>query len=262
MLKLTFPDLFSFYRETDIIESTDENRKERVNELKDGCGYRFGMTFEEMLNSKYSYTKGLDKLKKLNLNWDIGGKKRKYKWSEVDGDEMSTDRLNYMLPFMQQRVRKIGTDNGNYIDITINMDIVAGVDTDQLLYRSYMCSQICDWLEEQGYKVSITVYDSYSDPGFFRGKRIDKVLIEIPIKLYDEPLNKGLLMTTSSPWMLRYHIFKFVINKFTNARLCCGYITKSGITKTSIDIGYDGFTQRSAESFIKKVQEEISKDEE
>jgi hypothetical protein len=258
MLKLTFPDLFSFYSESDIVENTinPERREYRIKELEDDyyCQRAYNMSFEELLNSKYSYKKGLDNLEKLNLDWEIGGTARKYKWSEVDGDDMSTDRLNDALPFMTQRVKKIGGNNGNFMDLYINMDIIMGYGTESMLNRAYMCIQISDWLEEQGYKTSIIVYDSYSNPGEFRGKLVDKVLIEITLKGYDEPLNKGMLLAATAPWMLRYHLFKFIFNKFTSLHLSCGQIIKGGITKSSININTEGMSKFDAQQFIEKVK--------
>lgn len=260
MLKLTFPDLTSFYNESDIVENT--NNESRIKYLENNTMNDYSnMTFQDILNSKYSYKKGLDNLEKLNLDWEIGGTKRKYKWSEVDGDEMSIDRLNDCLPFMQQRQKTLGNNNGNFIDITINMDIVAGCSSDSMMNRAYMCIQLSDWLEEQGYKTSIIIYDSYGHPGTFRGKNVDTVLIEVVIKGYDEPLNKGMLLTATAPWMLRYHLFKFMYNKFDSGRLMCGYVIKNKITKSSININYEGMSKYSVNEFIEKVKNIIISEE-
>ena len=120
MLKLTFPDLFSFYNELNNIETTSNLSKIKYLESDDNCIAEFNMTYSELSKYKYSYTKGLNKLKQLNLDREIGSRKKKYKWSEIDGDDMSIERFNDDLPFMQQRVNKQGNNNGKFIDITIN----------------------------------------------------------------------------------------------------------------------------------------------
>ena len=117
MLKLTFPDLFSFYNELNNIETTSNLSKIKYLESDDNCIAEFNMTYSELSKYKYSYTKGLNKLKQLNLDWEIGSRKKKYKWSEIDGDDMSIERFNDDLPFMQQRVNKQGNNNGKFIDI-------------------------------------------------------------------------------------------------------------------------------------------------
>ena len=50
--------------------------------------------------------------------------------------------------------------------------------------------------------------------------------------------------------------------KFSTSILRCGRVTKGGITKSSIDIGYEGMRESSAKAFIEKVKRELLEEKE
>ena len=86
-IEVLLPSLSEFYQETEIVEC---DNKSSYWEHKDGDDFYFtGLPLSEILKHKYSYTEGLDKLKEIEGDVNIGGNSRKYVWNDFDGDDMS-----------------------------------------------------------------------------------------------------------------------------------------------------------------------------
>ena len=221
--KIIFSNLDRFYRECDEIESTG-NKEGTENydphycswdeqNMQDDAGW-VGLSREEILKSKYMYLKGLDQLKEIESDLNLGGTKRSYKWDEVDGDDLCYDRYIDNLPYLKKRVRVKGDGRGKIVNIHVSIGENCGVSYKEMLYRSYTVIRVIDYLESLGYRTGVTVYDDVADLGKYNGETVKNLHVEIQIKKPEEPLVKGLVLTCISPWMLRYHMFKLWTAKF------------------------------------------------
>ena len=216
--KITFDNLEQFYKECDILEETgnDSSSIYYKHSETDAC-YRadfIGLPRDELLKSKYVYKKGLDELSKLDLDLDLGGHKRSYKWDENDGDDMDYDRYLDNLSCLKKRIHKEGLGQGKIINIHVSVGENCGVSYKEMLYRSYTVMKVIDSLEEQGYRIGVFVYTDVAELGWYKSETIKMLHTEIQIKKPEEPLIKGLILTCISPWMLRYYFFKFWSAKF------------------------------------------------
>lgn len=214
-LEFKFNDIFDFYTESDIVapwgrsEAHARHCKEEEKEFR-------GLSLVDIEKSKYSYKEGLDKLKELDLEMNQGSNGKKYKWSEDDGDDMSTERLNEQLPFLYKRINTLGDKNGKFITLHVSICENAFISYNQLLCRAYTTIQIADYLENNGFKVQIISHCPTRGCGTYQDKDVDYADIMITLKKPEEPLNKSLLLTTISPWFFRYHMFKFLYAKLNS----------------------------------------------
>lgn len=210
---ITFPNIDQFYKECDVIESTGDEREWKRNVDRDDP-FWVGLSKEEILKSKYCYKEGLEKLETLNLDFNIGGHKRSYKWDENDGDDMDYDRFLDNLPCLNKRTVKKGDGRGKIITIYISIGENCDIGYKDMLYRSYTAMKLVDYLENLNYRTEIIVYDDVARLGRYNGEPIGNLHTEIILKKAEEPLIRGLILNCISPWMLRYHLFKFWNAKF------------------------------------------------
>lgn len=211
-VEFNFSNVFDFYKETDILEDTRREGAWEKHCQNEESSFR-GLPLKEILDSQYSYKKGLEDLKKLDFEIE-GGSKKVYKWSDQDGDEMSTERLNEQLPFMQQRVNTLGNKRGKFITLNVAICETAWVGYESMLHRAYCAVSLADYLEELGYKVAVNCYFDSVGSGDYKGEHVDVSKLTICIKQPEEPLNKGLMLTCISPWFFRYWVFKFLHAKY------------------------------------------------
>lgn len=221
--KLIFSSLDRFYKECDEVEetgnkigsSTYDRNYESWDEQNDRDHPSWvGLSKEEILKNKYLYKKGLDQLKEIEKDINLGGTKRSYKWDETDGDDMSYDRYLDDLPCLKKRIRTLGSRRGKMINIHVSVGENRGVTYREMLNRSYTVMRLIDYLESQGYRVGVYVYTDVRSLGYYKGEKVRQLHVEIQIKKPEEPLIKGLILTCISPWMLRYHMFKLWTAKF------------------------------------------------
>lgn len=216
-LDIKFNDIFDFYQQTDILE--EGRRKNDCGDdweshiVEENKSFR-GLSNKEIFDSMYSYKEGLDQLKEIDLEMNQGSNRKIYKWSDQDGDDMSLERLNEQLPFMNQRVNTAGDRNGKFVNLHIAICENASVTYKEMLYRSYCAIQVADYLENNGYKVAIYAYFAIDSVGKYKGAFAEYTKVSIQIKKPEEPLNKGLLLNAISPWFFRYWGFKFLYAKF------------------------------------------------
>lgn len=223
-IKVEIDSLKEFYQECDIIEN--ENIKFNSNpdmfmDTFDFKSYRIladydwvGEKEDIILKSKFCYTKGLDKLEKID-DIILGGSKNITKWSDDDGDEMSFDRLIDGLPSMKQRIRSNGNMHGRFVTIHIGISENCSVSNEQMMNKAYACMRIIDMFESMNYRVRVLVKWGVRDLGYMQeNDRIEKLFLSIVVKDFNEPLVKPTILASISTWMLRYHIFKFAGNKF------------------------------------------------
>lgn len=212
-LTVHFDSLEKFYTECEIVEDTGtKGHYDRIcNE--DDPGWK-GLSLEEIQKAKYFYNKGLDKLESLTQEMQLGGSGKSYKWDENDGDELDYDRFLEGLPCLKKRVKKLGNKNGKFIRLHIGIGENWMVTAEDMLYKSYTAIKLADYLEQQGYRVEISTFAEVADLGRFKGEQLEYLITEVIIKKAEDPLILPQILTCISPWMFRYHVFKFWTAKF------------------------------------------------
>ena len=265
--KLIFSSLERFYHETNEIEETGCKTSDGTNygwdEMKKVNPNWVGLSKDEIEKSKYIYKEGLDQLKALEIDLNLGGKKRSYKWDETDGDDMNYDRFLENLPCLQKRINKKGSGHGKIINLHISIGENCGVKYKDMLNRSYTVMRVIDYLENMGYRVGVTVYEDVGDLGYYKGQRVKKLHVEIQIKKPEDPLIKGLILTCISPWMLRYHMFKLWTAKF-KCNYGLGHALETRYKDTNTDIYFQTgscLDKESCDRRIKELAEKFSFDE-
>lgn len=270
--KIVFSSLERFYKECDEIESTgNSKRKPFFNESFDYWENQderddkdwVGLSRDEILKSKYMYKEGLDSLKEIEADLNLGGTKRSYRWDETDGDDMSYDRYIDNLPCLKKRIRTLGSGRGKIVNIHVSVGENCGVSYKDMLLRSYTVMRVIDYLENLGYRVGVSVYDDVRSLGYYKDDAINTLHTEIQIKKPEEPLIKGLILTCISPWMLRYHIFKFWTAKF-KCKYGLGHSCDPGYKDTKTDIYFGTgccLSEKSCTDKINKLAKEFSFDE-
>ena len=179
--------------------------------------YFVGLTAKDVHKYKYSYTKGLNKLQKLDDLLILGGKQFINKYSDLDGIDMNFERYVENMPYLIQKVRTTGKNKGKFITIWVNISINSNIDADQCLYKAYTVMALLNYLENEGYRIRIIIYDDAYSVGLYQHELVD-VSIKINIKDFNDPLIPGRILTAISPWMERYWIFKFNLSKFEETK--------------------------------------------
>lgn len=174
-----------------------------------------GLNVRDILKYKFSYTKGLEDLQKLDDLFTLGGKRFINKYSDIDGVDMNYERYIENMPYLIQKIRTTGKNKGKYITIWVNISVNTDISNEQILYKAYAVMSLLDYLENEGYRIRIIVYDDAYKVGLYQEKLVD-VSIKINIKDFDQPMIPGRILTTISSWMERYWIFKFNLSKFEN----------------------------------------------
>lgn len=212
-LETKFDSLEKFYTECEIQEDTGDSEKYKEVSRVDDPRW-VGLKKSEILNSKFFYNKGLDKLESLTDELLAGGSKTEFKYDENDGDDMNYDRFIEGLPSLKKRVRTGGNKNGKFVHLHVGVCECCAVDAEDMLYKSYTAVKIADYLEQQGYRVQISTFAEVENLGYFKSDRIDYLLVEVTIKKFEDPLLLPTMLACVSPWFFRYHMFRFWTAKF------------------------------------------------
>lgn len=240
--KLIFSDLERFYKESNEVEETGLFDSTGIyygwNEMNHINPDWVGISKEEAEKCKYMYKEGLDQLKSIEADLNLGGKKRSYKWDETDGDDMNYDRYLDNLPYLQKRINRKGDGKGKIVNIHVSVGENWSVSYKDMLKRSYTVMRVVDYLENMGYRVGVIVYNDVANLGYYKDQKIKNLHVEIQIKKPEDPLVKGLILTCISPWMLRYHMFKLWTAKFK-----CGYGLGTSIKTNYKDTNTDIYFQ-------------------
>lgn len=155
-LNININSLDEFYRECDNIEGGNPAEINNIENSDDPC-FR-GLSIAEIHDSKYSYTKGLDNLKKIEKDINLGGRKHKYKYDDSDGDDMNFDRYIEGLPCLKKRIPTHGIGTGKFVKLHISICENCWCSAQALMVRAYTAMRIIDMLESQGYRVQISAY--------------------------------------------------------------------------------------------------------
>ena len=252
----TYDNIYDFYKESDIL--TKEGNPTMFKEMceRDNVSW-VGLGLDDIKKSKYSYDKGLENLKEIELD-TLGGSSTTFKYDEFDGDDLNYDRLLEGFPALRKRIRTSGIGTGRIINIYINIAEHCGIGYRSFLIKAYTAMRLIDTLEKLGYRTAVYSCVYIKNLGTIvereRNENLDYVL-EACVKKAEDPLIKGLLLTCISPWFFRYHIFKHMCAKHkTN----CGLGRPGNFEKKStkeniyIDNG-ECLTENDAEKKIKEI---------
>lgn len=258
-LNININSLDEFYRECDNIEGGNPYEIDNI-ENNDDPSFR-GLSLEKIHSSKYSYTEGLENLKKIEKDINLGGRKHKYKYDDSDGDDMNFDRYIEGLPNLKKRIPTHGVGTGKFVKLYISICENCWCSAKALMIRAYTAMRIIDMLESQGYRVQISAYADNENPGTLNGQKVKYLGVEVVIKKFEDPLIKGQVLTAISPWFFRYWMFKFWNAKFM---MNWGYghsirpIKKESTSDIYIQTG-EALTEEDAEETIKRIKELFDK---
>lgn len=258
-LNININSLDEFYRECDNIEGGNPYEIDNI-ENNDDPSFR-GLSLEKIHSSKYSYTEGLENLKKIEKDINLGGRKHKYKYDDSDGDDMNFDRYIEGLPSLKKRIPTHGVGTGKFVKLHISICENCWCSAKALMIRAYTAMRIIDMLESQGYRVQISAYTDNENPGTLNGQKVKYLGVEVVIKKFEDPLIKGQVLTAISPWFFRYWMFKFWNAKFM---MNWGYghsirpIKKESTSNIYIQTG-EALTEEDAEETIKRIKELFDK---
>ena len=258
-LNININSLDEFYRECDNIEGGNPYEIENI-ENNDDPSFR-GLSLEKIHSSKYNYTEGLENLKKIEKDINLGGRKHKYKYDDSDGDDMNFDRYIEGLPSLKKRIPTHGVGTGKFVKLHISICENCWCSEKALMIRAYTAMRIIDMLESQGYRVQISAYADNENPGTLNGQKVKYLGVEVVIKKFEDPLIKGQVLTAISPWFFRYWMFKFWNAKFM---MNWGYghsirlIKKESTSDIYIQTG-EALTEEDAEETIKRIKELFDK---
>ena len=258
-LNININSLDEFYRECDNIEGGNPYEIENI-ENNDDPSFR-GLSLEKIHSSKYSYTEGLENLKKIEKDINLGGRKHKYKYDDSDGDDMNFDRYIEGLPSLKKRIPTHGVGTGKFVKLHISICENCWCSAKALMIRAYTAMRIIDMLESQGYRVQISAYADNENPGTLNGQKVKYLGVEVVIKKFEDPLIKGQVLTAISPWFFRYWMFKFWNAKFM---MNWGYghsirpIKKESTSDIYIQTD-EALTEEDAEETIKRIKELFDK---
>lgn len=253
-LNININSLDEFYKECDNIEGGNPYEIENI-ENNDDPSFR-GLSLEKIHSSKYNYIEGLENLKKIEKDINLGGRKHKYKYDDSDGDDMNFDRYIEGLPSLKKRIPTHGVGTGKFVKLHISICENCWCSAKALMIRAYTAMRIIDMLESQGYRVQISAYADNENPGTLNGQKVKYLGVEVVIKKFEDPLIKGQVLTAISPWFFRYWMFKFWNAKFM---MNWGYghsirlIKKESTSDIYIQTG-EALTEEDAEETIKRIK--------
>lgn len=213
-----------------------------------------GATRKEIMERKHSWPEGVSKLKELVDMEKVITKQWVKIWSDDDGDEMDLERYYNDMPFLQKRIKALGTrSRGNNVQkILINVWENCNITAEKMLWKTYTAVKIADELESQGTRCEILLVGA----GENIDKRERKIDFEILIKDASEPINTGLLCAVFSPWFFRYWIFHLLYSHIENVTSYLGNAARFPKDKAENCIVIDSGTalsRDSANNFLKGV---------
>lgn len=167
-----------------------------------------GLDKANIIASMYGYKEGLNALKEIDINMNLGGSSRKYIYDEFDGDDMNYDRLLEGFPAMRKRIKTHGIGSGRLINIYVVISENCCVNYKQMVHKAHTAIRIIDLLEGLGYRVAVYACDSTDDAGgYYRGEPGVHYEVRVCLKRHEDSLNKALILNGISPWFFRYFMF-------------------------------------------------------
>lgn len=261
-LQIDLNNIDDLYNEADNFDEK-QGRKDIYDTIKDEAEYSryfhknfFGLPLQEILNSKYSYTKNLDDIKDLEEDLEPpSNSKFKHVWNDLDGDEMSMERALEQQPFLKKKLRTDGNSSGRFVTLHINIGENCGVNYKDMLNKTNTAISIIDYLESRQYRVKVLVESLTLHIGKYKNQHVKETMLTVPIKEYEEPVVKSLLATVLSPWFFRYWILRLYAAKlYTTDGIGHGGNLKYNDDKTNIYINSgECLTEKSSKQKILDV---------
>lgn len=251
-----YDNLSDFYADA-YTPTPDGDARRSKDFLQEDEPYFRGLGKEEILKSKYGYKKGLDNLKEIDININLGGSSRKYVYDEFDGDDMNYDRMLDGFPAMRKRAKTHGIGSGRLINIYVVISENCGVNYKEMVYKAHTAIRIIDLLESLGYRVAVYACDSTNDAsGKFRGEQGVHYEVRVCLKKHEDSLNKALILNGISPWFFRYFMFAHQSGHYmAGGGLGCSAVLNIEQTKENIVINKGQcLTAESADKKIKEIQ--------
>lgn len=216
-LLYTYDSLQDFY-DAALVPAPEGDKRDLELHLKRDESYFRGMSLDEIQKNKYCYKKGLDSLKELELDINVGGSKHLFTYNEFDGDDLNYDRLLEGFPAMKKRIKTHGIGSGRLINVYVVISENCCVNAEDMLNKAYTAIQIVDMLENMGYRVAVYACDSTLDVnGRWKDKTCVRYEVRICLKRHEDSLNKGLILNGISPWFFRYFIFAHQKGHYKNS---------------------------------------------
>lgn len=131
--------------------------------------------------------------------------RRKRRWNEIEGDEISLSRLWQGEPAFIQTAREAGgilSGGSGYATIAWDSGTPAGWTADQMCWRG-VCAMVCaDLLEEAGYRVRLLQTKAHTD--LFQGLVTAKNYLGVTqVKGWEEPFNAASVANECWGWTYR-----------------------------------------------------------
>lgn len=206
-LHFVYDNIEQFYKEA-LIPTKFGNAHDLKEHLETEESDFRGLKIADILKYKYGYKEGLDKIKELSFNLNVGGSSKKYVYDEFDGDDMNYDRLLEGFPAMRKRVKQHGIGSGRLVNVYVVISENCCVGYEQMLNKAFTAMQIVDSLESLGYRVAVWACDSTRDTGgSYNGVNDVNYQVMVCLKKHEDSLNKPLIMNGISPWFFRYFLF-------------------------------------------------------
>jgi len=212
-LKLIYrvSSISEFYRLASVCTPTGHAR-EHTRYLRGDVSDWFWLgvkNFPDLLSKKFTYKKGIVEIEKESQKMVQGYRKHIYKWDELDGDDLSMERLYEQLPALRKRISVTGDKFGNFISLYFNVGNNCGIQSGEMLSKTKTAIKLIKFFESLNKRVEVVIYSNDLRPGTYNNEGIHSILLEVVAKKFSEPLNIGLLNTTLTPWFFRYWVFMF-----------------------------------------------------
>ena len=256
-LEFIFDDITDFYKELELISPDGNTNYWKKLERGRDAGW-VGLSKEDAIKYKFGYDPGVEKVPELKDMFEgVGASMFKYHWDERDGEEMNMERAYESMPFLKQRRRAIGNGIGKFVNVHVNIAELCNVSSNQMMYKAYTAASIINRLETLGYRVQVNVVTASSGTGYYKGENVRELIVRIPVKRFEEPLNMSMLLNCMSSWFFRRWIFLFWCSKIKTTD-GLGRSLRLGKSDTKSDIYIDNgqcMNRESAQSKIRSIIE-------
>lgn len=179
-----------------------------------------GCSIAEYNERRYKWSGGLDKVRRLSeLDAMVSAARCEKRWSDYDGDNMDVERYYNEQPFLSRRVQVSGGNRRGQYRIVVNVAENYRVNSENMLWKAYAASRLCDEIESQGNRVEVIV------GGFASGcaEGYGYTWVNCVAKKAQDPVNLGLLCTLMAPWTWRITMFALLYHY----EKCSPYIGRS-----------------------------------
>lgn len=173
-----------------------------------------GLSLKEIMENKYSYPIGIEKLshfKDIEIEKDINVKY----WNQFDGYDIDIDRMMNNLDFLVDSHKKRLLPKS--MDIYINIAEGYTVDYEHMLCKTYAAIKIIDRLETLGVRCAVYACAGGITHCHTKSNAQD-FYIEVCVKNYSDALNLGVLCTAISPWFFRHWIIMFIHGRYRDLK--------------------------------------------